>query len=592
MAVLALAGTCYSLVRLVAGLLAVAICRRRGRSIDDPELTRLLDLLRREMGCRRGVELREAADLTTPATAGWLRPVLLLPDDWRTWSPDECRAVLAHELAHVVRGDYAAGLVARLAVVLNAYHPLVWWTAGRLELQQEQAADALAARFAGGRSSYLVVLARLALEQDGRSPSWPARAFLPARGTLIRRIAMLRDQNESGTTDRPPSGVWRLLAPLPLIGLTIGVGLLHGPTRADGDDAPAGAAKLPDRVANEPIFPPYIRNQDAGVAVFRPAAASRILGEDVVASLVSECIGGDLAAVGKQARVDTSRSEFLKLGCKQIEWIACGLRFGRGRSADRDDLHSVMFNGITLRTEAPFDWLTLLRQWRFEMIEVHAGRRGYYQLKGPLAPILGPGVPCVYLPDDRTIVLDDEDSIRTFAASEAPLRPAYLQSEEWRRASRGLLAVAINNEDGSFAKQYDLGRPDDAIALSLFKGAAYWVLGVDDSAELAMHLEARCQDLATRERITREVEGLLKIGRAAIQDAEAVDGSADAMTIIDRMTKALMANLRIEHTDRTLGLHSQGFGTLADLGLILKAEAKNDQRQNSVAAEGPKSTKR
>ena len=110
--------------------------------------------------------------------------------------------MLAHELAHIVRGDYATGLLARLAVVLNYYHPLVRWMAARLRLQQEQAADALGARFAGGPTRYLVALSSLALRQDGRSPSWPARAFLPARGTLIRRIAMLRDGSNIKTFDR------------------------------------------------------------------------------------------------------------------------------------------------------------------------------------------------------------------------------------------------------------------------------------------------------------------------------------------------------------------------------------------------------
>ena len=74
-------------------------------------------------GCRRPVELREVPDLTTPATAGWRRPVVLLPDDWRSWDDAERRAVLAHELAHIVRGDYAAGLVARLAVVAELLSP-------------------------------------------------------------------------------------------------------------------------------------------------------------------------------------------------------------------------------------------------------------------------------------------------------------------------------------------------------------------------------------------------------------------------------------------------------------------------------------
>ena len=133
------------------------------------------------MGCLRRIEIREVPELTAPATAGWWHPVILLPDDWRSWNDTDRRAVLAHELAHIHRRDYAAGLVARLALALEFYHPLVHWMARRLQLQQELAADAIAARFAGGTDSYLLSLSRLALKQEGRSPSWPARAFLPAR---------------------------------------------------------------------------------------------------------------------------------------------------------------------------------------------------------------------------------------------------------------------------------------------------------------------------------------------------------------------------------------------------------------------------
>ena len=202
-------------------------------------LTALLDELRCAMGCRRRVELREVPDLTTPATAGWRRPVVLLPDDWRSWDDAERRAVLAHELAHIVRGDYATGLMARLAVVLHAYHPLVRWMAGRLQMQQELAADALGARFAGGPTRYLVALSRLALRQDGRSPCWPARAFLPAQGTLIRRIAMLRQDTEA--RDRTWSRSRRVFVGLGLMGIAIGVAMLRGPAWVPALEPPADA---------------------------------------------------------------------------------------------------------------------------------------------------------------------------------------------------------------------------------------------------------------------------------------------------------------------------------------------------------------
>ncbi len=119
--------------------------------------------------------------------------MLLLPADWRTWDPDERRAVLAHELAHVRRGDFAAGVAAQLAVALHFYHPLAHWLAARLRLEQELAADAWGARLSGGKPSYLATLAQMALRRDGRAITWPARAFLPSHGTFVRRIEMLKN---------------------------------------------------------------------------------------------------------------------------------------------------------------------------------------------------------------------------------------------------------------------------------------------------------------------------------------------------------------------------------------------------------------
>src|SRR5262249_47446930 len=102
------------------------------------------------LACRRRIEVRQTDDLTTAATVGWWRPLLLLPADWQGWSAAELRAVLAHEIAHILRADYATWLLARLSVALHFYHPLVRWLAGRLQLQQELAADALGALGAGG----------------------------------------------------------------------------------------------------------------------------------------------------------------------------------------------------------------------------------------------------------------------------------------------------------------------------------------------------------------------------------------------------------------------------------------------------------
>jgi beta-lactamase regulating signal transducer with metallopeptidase domain len=590
-AVVASLGMGFSMVRLVTGLLAVAAFRRRGRVIDDPEMTDLLDRLRAEMGCSRAVELREADDLTTPATAGWRRPVLLLPDDWRSWNDVERRAVLAHELAHVVRGDYAAGLVARFAVVMNTYHPLVRWMAGRLDIQQEQAADALAARFAGGRAGYLVVLARLALKQDGRSSRWPARGFLPDRGTLIRRIAMLRDQSENETYGRPNSGMWRLLASFTLLSLTIGVATLRGPARAAADDVPATTAKPQVPTANEPIAVPYVPDGSSGVIAFRPAATARQMNTDTLTLLVSDIFDSDLADFAKTHQIDVSKPGFPKPGVEDVEWVTCGIRFGKGRNNERENLHAISLGGLTVRMTSPFDWLAYLRHWRFEMTEVREGGRSYYQMKGPMQPILGPH-PCVCVLDDRTAVLDEEQKIREFLSAGVPTKPAVILSPQWRQASRGLLTVAIDNHDGAFAKQYDLGRPDDAIALSLFKNVEHWVFEVDDAATLAFHATAVCRDADSAPPITKGVDSLLKLGKDWVEHADP-DSMADAANVrAYRLFKAFLEGLVIQRTDRQIELHTKGFGTLADIASLIESEIKEAKEQHRIAMDKAKSTKR
>ena len=168
---------------------------RRSRPVAQAQLLNLLRSLKSNMGVNRTVELRVSSEVATAATVGWRKPILLLSNGWASWSDAELRAVLAHELAHVLRADYATWLMANVSVAVNFYHPFMYWLANRLKLQQELAADAMGALHAGGADVYRRSLARLVLRQDCSPLPGPARAFLPAQGTLMRRIAMLRDMD-------------------------------------------------------------------------------------------------------------------------------------------------------------------------------------------------------------------------------------------------------------------------------------------------------------------------------------------------------------------------------------------------------------
>ena len=90
----------------------------------DREVLELVDVLRAELGCLRPVEVRQCNDLVTAATIGWRRPVVLLSSDWPTWTNQQRRAVLAHEIAHARSHDFLALLFGQLGVMLHLYHPL------------------------------------------------------------------------------------------------------------------------------------------------------------------------------------------------------------------------------------------------------------------------------------------------------------------------------------------------------------------------------------------------------------------------------------------------------------------------------------
>jgi beta-lactamase regulating signal transducer with metallopeptidase domain len=199
-----LAGVGVMVLRIALGITAVRGYRRNSHPVTDRRLGELADVVCAELGCTAGIELRESTRLSTPATIGWLRPMLLLPADWRSWTDDERHAVLAHEIEHVRRNDFAAWMAAQLGVALHFYHPLVHWLANRLRLQQELAADAAAARLLGGQRKYVTTLAAMALRQADSPVAWPARAFLPTSKTFLRRIEMLhRSKSLRGDASRP-----------------------------------------------------------------------------------------------------------------------------------------------------------------------------------------------------------------------------------------------------------------------------------------------------------------------------------------------------------------------------------------------------
>lgn len=113
--------------------------------VTSPEILGLVDACRTELRIRRHVTVAETGAVSTPSLHGWLRPALLLPAGFLgTFSRQQLRFVLLHELGHLRRSDVLVHWLTTIAQALHWFNPLVHLAAARLAEERELACDALA----------------------------------------------------------------------------------------------------------------------------------------------------------------------------------------------------------------------------------------------------------------------------------------------------------------------------------------------------------------------------------------------------------------------------------------------------------------
>jgi beta-lactamase regulating signal transducer with metallopeptidase domain len=138
---------------------------------------------------RSGDNVRESPAVSVPLVVGWLRPVIVLPVDWRRWTDMDLRAVLAHELAHLARRDPLVAALAHANACLFWFHPLAWWLKRHLAMLAERACDDAGVRGVGDRQAYARALIRMAARarrSGGRLQ--PLTVGIDGHGRLTRRI--------------------------------------------------------------------------------------------------------------------------------------------------------------------------------------------------------------------------------------------------------------------------------------------------------------------------------------------------------------------------------------------------------------------
>jgi beta-lactamase regulating signal transducer with metallopeptidase domain len=154
-------------VRLIAGL--ALSCR----------ITRSASPIREAW--TNGYDVRTSSRVAAPATFG---SVILLPNDYATWSATKRSAVLAHEGAHVVRCDSAVQIVASVNRAIFWFNPLSWWLQRHLSVLAEAASDDAAIVGLDDRIGYAEIL----LDVSSRGQRLPGAVAMARPATVATRI--------------------------------------------------------------------------------------------------------------------------------------------------------------------------------------------------------------------------------------------------------------------------------------------------------------------------------------------------------------------------------------------------------------------
>ena len=223
-------GVALFMLRLLGGISYVYYLKSRMNFPADEYWQDLLDGLKNRVGVQRGIDLLESALVRSPIVIGHLKPVILFPiGAINRLNPNEVEAILAHELAHVLRNDYVFNIIQSVIEALFYFHPAVWWISAQIRNERENCCDDVAIELCGNSMTYAKSLVSVQ-EMAYYSPQM-SMAFAGQRGKnqLLMRVQRVLNQPQNKTNVRE-----KLIATCLLVALM--VGLSFGGNRLDRRD--------------------------------------------------------------------------------------------------------------------------------------------------------------------------------------------------------------------------------------------------------------------------------------------------------------------------------------------------------------------
>jgi bla regulator protein blaR1 len=188
-----LIGMLLLVARLIAGFIFANRLRTYHLVSVEKEWQQMLIELSEKMGLIRKIEAFFSPLAKVPMTLGTIKPIILFPVTAFTGlNSKEIEAIIAHELAHILRNDYLFNIIQSIVEILFFYHPAVWIISAQIRAERENCCDNLAVIATGDKKTYVKTLASFQIQQAQQAEL--AMAYSGKKGSVLHRIKRLQKE--------------------------------------------------------------------------------------------------------------------------------------------------------------------------------------------------------------------------------------------------------------------------------------------------------------------------------------------------------------------------------------------------------------
>lgn len=186
--------------RMLLGYQETRQLRKQSISSAGHELAQLLENIQKSLQVKKRVQLYISALVNSPIMIGFFKPVILLPlTIFTQLSPEQIKAILIHEMAHIRRMDYLFNFLQSILESVLFFNPFVWLLSRIMREEREKACDEWVVREISPES-YAAALLALEVSRKESSMSMAMAAKRKGHYPLLNRIkAFTMNPNNKST---------------------------------------------------------------------------------------------------------------------------------------------------------------------------------------------------------------------------------------------------------------------------------------------------------------------------------------------------------------------------------------------------------